>query len=91
MNDKLVRIAQYENSEQAHVAKMELEGEGIEGFIENENLATAGLVFTLPTCEVHLLVRESQAKEARQILQDFETEGPAVDESGKPVFDEDED
>ncbi len=90
MEDKLVIVGQFETPELAHLARIDLEGAGIDAVVENENLAQAGLLYTMPTCSVKLLVRESEADLARQVLQDIESGDPAVDENGKPLFAEED-
>lgn len=84
MEDKLIVIEQFDTSENAQLAKLDLEAANIDATIENEILASIGLFYTLPTCSVKLLVRESDAEQARQVLRDFkekviiETEDGAI-------------
>lgn len=78
MEDNLVVIEQFDTPENAHLAKLDLEDAGIDAVVENDLLAGIGLFFTMPTCTVKLLVRESQAGQARQVLQDIRN-NPATD------------
>lgn len=63
-DDKLVTINSYRNVIDAHIDKTKLESEGIECFLENEdmNWLYAGVV------EVNLLVSETDFDKAREIL-----------------------
>jgi hypothetical protein len=86
MEDKMVVVGQFDTPENAHLAKIDLEGAGIEAVIENDVLPSIGLFYTMPTCSVKLLVRERDAEQARRVLQDIESGEPAVDENGNPLF-----
>jgi hypothetical protein len=90
MDEKLVVVAQYESAEIAHLDRAALGAAGVEAVIENENLAAAGLYYPLAACGVKLLVRQSDLEQARRILQEIQSSGPAVDEAGNPPFDEED-
>jgi len=70
MDEKLVTAAQFDTPENAHLAKIDLETAGIQCFVGDENMPIAGLYYTLPTCGIKLLVRNSDLERARQILQE---------------------
>jgi hypothetical protein len=89
MEDKLVVIGQFDTPENAHLAKIDLENAGIRAIVENDVLPTIGLFYTMPTCSVKLLVRESDASQARELLQDINTHS-AVDENGNSIFREED-
>ncbi len=78
MEDKLVVVEQFDTPENAYLARLDLENAGIDAVVENDLLAGIGLFFTMPTCTVKLLVRESQADQARQVLEDIRN-NPATD------------
>lgn len=85
MENKLVVIRQFDTPENAHIAKIDLENAGIYAVVENDVLPSIGLFYTMPTCSVKLLVRETDADQARELLQDIDT-NPAIDENGNPIF-----
>jgi DNA-directed RNA polymerase subunit RPC12/RpoP len=89
MEDKLVVVGQFETPENAHFAKIDLEGAGIDAVIENDVLPSIGLFYTMPTCSVKLLVRERDVEQAHQVLRDVENE-PAIGETDTPIFGPDE-
>lgn len=89
MDEKLVEIAQYDTAELAHLDHDMLGDAGITSYIENENLSMAGLYYTMPTCGVKLLVRQSDEEKARQILKEIQDSGPIEEEADTPVSDED--
>lgn len=86
MEDKLVVVGQFDTPENAYLTKIDLEGAGIDAMIENDVLPSIGLFYTVPQCSVKLLVRESDAEKARQVLRDIESGEPAMDENGNPLF-----
>lgn len=85
MDEKLVAIAQYDNSEMAHIDRIALEEAGIDAIVENENLSIAGLYYSLPTCAVKLCVRKTDEERARQILLEIQNAGPAPEETDIPA------
>jgi hypothetical protein len=89
MDEKLVVIAQYDTAELAHVDHDILGDAGITSYIENENLSMAGLYHVIPNCEIRLLVNQSDAEKARQILKEIQDSGPIEEEPDAPVSDED--
>jgi hypothetical protein len=89
MDEKLVEIAQYDNPELAHVDLDILGDAGITACIENENLSMAGLYYTMPTCGIKLLVRQSEAEKARQILEEIQDSGPIEEDVDTSPLDED--
>jgi hypothetical protein len=89
MDEKLVEIAQYDNAELAHLDHDILGDAGISAYIENENLSTAGLYYTMPTCVVKLLVSQSDEEKARQVLKEIQDSGPIEEDSETSTSDED--
>jgi len=68
MGDRLVKIAQFGNYIEAELAKLQLEGFGIEAVVTGAN--AANMYGGLPFIEgPELQVLESQAKEALEILE----------------------
>ena len=69
MAEKIVTIAQYESYIEAEMAKQTLEDEGIKVVITGANTAN---VYSVPAvANITLQVLESQAEQARQILEDI--------------------
>jgi hypothetical protein len=68
MADKLVTIAEYENSMPAEMAKQVLEDFGIPALIVGGNFADLNMMPTMSL--VKLQVPESKADEAKQILEE---------------------
>jgi hypothetical protein len=64
--DKLVTIAKFNDSSQAHLAKQVLADFGIEAFVTGENVAN---LYIVPLQPVELQVRESQSRQAKEILE----------------------
>ena len=89
MDEKLVEIAQYDNAELAHMDHNVLSDAGIDAVIENETLSTAGLFYTMATCGVKLLVRQSDEEKARQILKEIQDSGPIEEDADTSASDED--
>jgi hypothetical protein len=90
MNEKLVIAAWFTTAEDAHLAKMDLAGAGIESFLDNANFPSMDWFYTLASRGIKLFVRQSDLESARQILQDVQN-NPAVDEKGQPIFENDQD
>lgn len=63
-NEKLVTLNSYRNVIDAHIDKTKLESEGIECFLENEDMGWlyAGVI------SVNLKIYESDMEEAKEIL-----------------------
>lgn len=73
MDDKLVTIAQFPSYIEAEMAKQLLADHGIEAVATGED---ASNVFSLPAIESpELQVPESQAQQAREILESHKEEG----------------
>jgi hypothetical protein len=68
MNDKLVTVARFTNYMEAELAKQLLEDEGIMAFAMGQNVATntGGVPAAI---DIQLQTPESQAEEAREILE----------------------
>lgn len=88
MEEKLVEIAQYDNSQLAHVDQGILSDAGIQACIENENLSVAGLYYPMAACAVKLLVRQSDQEKARQILKEVQEAGPIEEGPDVPEVDQ---
>lgn len=69
MSDELVTIATFSRPMEAHLTRMRLESEGIECFIGDEYTVAANWLFSNAVGGVKLKVRESDAQEAAEILQ----------------------
>ncbi len=89
MKKKLVTVARFDDYVQADLARQLLEDEGIKAFVMGQNVGNvysgiAGVV------DIELQTAESEAEEAKEIL---EANRPESDESGQDEdldFDEDE-
>jgi len=68
MADKLVTIAKFNDSSQAHLAKQVLADFGIEAFVTGENVAN---LYIVPLQPVDLQVRESQSRQAQEVLESY--------------------
>ena len=74
MGDRLVAIAQFANYIEAELAKLQLEGFGIEAVVTGTN--AANMYGGLPFIEgPELQVLESRAKEALEILESSKGQG----------------
>ena len=67
MGEKLVTVAKFANSFEAHMAKLRLDANGIDAFIIGENFANMCPLPQLSFVEVQ--VPADKAKEAEEILQ----------------------
>ena len=72
MNNSLVRIKSYRYLHEAEIAKSVLESEGIEAFIDNENIANINWVYTSMD-GIGLNVRDEDTDRALEILSPEET------------------
>jgi len=68
-DEKLVVVAQFQNYQQAEIARQILEDNGIKGFATGEN--TSNLYGGISAIESpQLQVRESDSEKARRVLED---------------------
>jgi hypothetical protein len=67
MSDKLVTVAQFEDSIAANLAKQKLADFGIECFLEGENFSN--MYSGLSIAAIKLQTLQSQAKQALEILE----------------------
>ncbi len=68
MNEKLVTIARFSDYMQAELARQLLDGQGIKAFVMGQNVAS--IYGGVPAAvDVELQTPESQADEAREILE----------------------
>jgi len=74
MNDKLVTIARFTDYMQAELARQLLEGEGITVFVSGQNVANVygGVPAAI---DIQLQTPESQAEEAKEILEASRQQG----------------
>lgn len=89
--EKLVTVARYADYMEADLARQLLEDEGIKAVVTGENV---GNVYSgVPAVvDIELQTFESQAKEARQILEDARQQAEEEsEESEEEDWDEDED
>ncbi|MBN2019817.1 MAG: DUF2007 domain-containing protein [Sedimentisphaerales bacterium] len=68
MENKLVTIAEYADSMQAEMARQALEDFGIKAVVVDQNAANLGFPATVLTAKLQVL--ESDAEQARQILEE---------------------
>ena len=73
MNEKLVTVARFSDYIRADLARQLLKDEGIEAFVMGQNVANvySGVPVAI---DIELQTLESQAKEAREILEASEQE-----------------
>jgi len=88
MNEKLVTVARFSDYITADLARQLLEDEGIEAFVMGQNV---GNVYSgVPVAiDIELQTRESQAEEARKILEASEQEKQGLGEDEDLELDED--
>ena len=88
MNEKLVTVAKFGDYIQADLARQLLEDEGIRAFVMGQNVANvySGVPAAI---DIELQTPESQAQEAREILETNEQESRELGEDEE--FDQDED
>ena len=68
MSDELVTIATYDDPAYAHIVQAELESEGIDSYLLDENVANMFWHLSAATRGVKLQVRQSDASQAQQII-----------------------
>ena len=69
MTEKLITVASFDGAAQAHIARIQLEAEGVEAYLDNENVAgMLNVPFASAIGEVKLQVRESEVAAAQRIL-----------------------
>jgi len=68
MPEKLVKIAAFETAHEAHLAKVLLDYEGIDSVINDENIVLTSWLYSRAVGGVKLLVKESDAGRAGDIL-----------------------
>ena len=88
MSERLVTVARFDDDMKADLARQLLEDEGIKAFVMGQNVGNvysgvAGIV------DIELQTPESQAKEAREILEANEQESRELGEDEE--LDQDED
>jgi len=88
MSEKLVTVAKFSDYIKADLARQLLQDEGIEAFVMGQNVANiySGV---LAAIDIELQTPESQAQEAREILEANEQESRELGEDEE--FDQDED
>jgi len=79
MTEKLVKIAEFSQSMEAHFSKTRLESEGIECFINDEFTVNMNWLFSNAIGGVKLLVKESDVGRAVEILQQEPAIGGVVE------------
>ena len=67
-SDPLVTIATYTYPLEAHLSKAKLESEGIDSAVIDEHIINANWLYSIAVGGVKLQVRESDVKQAQQIL-----------------------
>jgi hypothetical protein len=87
MNEKLVTVARFGDYVQAELARQLLEGEGITALVTGENVGT---VWGIPPVDyVKLQTLESQAEEAKKILEASKQDKQELGEDEDVELDED--
>ena len=90
MADKLVTIAQFPGYIEAEMAKQLLSDFGIEAVVTGDNTSNAYSGLSALT-DVELQVFESQAQEAKEILESQQQEPDDYDDNDETDYDYDED
>ncbi|MHC4481917.1 MAG: putative signal transducing protein [Planctomycetota bacterium] len=88
MTDKLITIANFSEPFRAHLAKIELESEGIKCFLVGENFIATYWLLSNADRGIKLQVKESDAKRALEILETRQKPGTAAvteDEAHEPA------
>jgi len=96
MKEKLVTVARFDDYMKADLARQLLEDEGIKAFVLGQNVGTAW--GGPPASKIELQTAESEAEEAREILEankpesgglgqdeDFDEDEPDLDEGPQDV------
>ena len=83
MPDELITIAQFADSCEANLAKQLLADFGIEAVVTGENFAN--LYPALPLQLVKLQVRESQSRQAQEILESRNTQESTQDDMKEDI------
>lgn len=85
MAEKLITVASFNEPTMAHVAQIQLEAEGIESYLDNENVVGMFWHYGNALGGVKVQVREGDAEAAQLILQ-----GPQTNEGGEVAESSDE-
>jgi hypothetical protein len=78
-----VIIATYPQSPEAHLARLQLESQGIEAWIDNENFSTVYPLVMGTACGVQLKVRADDAADAAQFLHGLDQDARADQEASE--------
>ncbi|MBU1043171.1 MAG: DUF2007 domain-containing protein [Candidatus Omnitrophica bacterium] len=81
---ELVTVGKFLNVIDAHIAKTRLESEGIECYIQDENLVTLNWLYSNAIGGVRLQVNSADSSNARQILSDFKQPIEETDQPDNP-------
>ena len=87
MNEKLVTVARFSEYMNAELARLLLEGEGITAFVMGQNVAS---VCGVPAAvDIELQTPESQAQEAREILEASRPQGETSEQETEEDMEQD--
>lgn len=84
MSYDLVTVARYDSSIQAHIVKAHLEGHDLVCFVFDEHLIDMNPLFSNAIGGVKIKVREKDAAEALEILQELDSK-PYTDENDEVI------
>lgn len=85
---RLVVVASFLDTHQAHVARLRLEAEGIRAALDGEHHIAMDWMISNAVGGVKLLVLDSDVEQATRILQEDETEKDAAIASDEPIDDD---
>lgn len=77
-----VPVASYSHPAEAHIARQKMESEGIESYLDNENLVATDFLLSNATGGIKLMVREPDVPAAEAVLQSVGTEELAGEVGG---------
>lgn len=85
-----IALASYDHPAEAHITRQKLESEGIDAYLDNENLVATDFLLSNATGGIKLMVRERDVAAAEALLRSKGTEELAL-EPGSVVGDDDDD
>ena len=74
-----VSVASYDHPAEAHIARQKMESEGIDAYLDNENLVATDFLLSNATGGIKLMVREPDVTAAQAVLRAKGTEELAIE------------
>ena|SRR5688572_11258606 len=81
-----VSVSSYDHPAEAHIARQKMESEGIDAYLDNENLVATDFLLSNATGGIKLMVREPDVSAAEAVLRSKGTAELAIEE-GRDIGD----